>query len=166
MRVTFFYQSPAQPGGPLIAARRQNRPQPILSALCFFLYERRNPPSGGERGHCQPPKRGPGGAHGGEQTNSYNLRRACRRRKSRHQKSPHSGDFWSPPRRGGVLNREGKKVKTKPNNHFLCEKTRLGCVRRYSRLCRVHARRASWGGTEGGGNRGQQTDFRHCNSSE
>lgn len=41
-----------------------------------------------------------------------NLRRACRRRKSRHRKSPQSGVFRCPPRRGGVLNSEGKKDKT------------------------------------------------------
>lgn len=98
--------------GGQIAARGQNRPQSILYALASFFTKEGIPHSGEKGGLCQPPKRGSGGAHGGVQTNTYNLRRACRRRKSRHRKSPQSGVFRCPPRRGGVLNSEGKKDKT------------------------------------------------------
>lgn len=112
MPVTFFtYLRRSRVG-------RQSRPAdrigPSRFCLLFasFFTKEGIPHSGEKGGHCQPPKRGSGGAHGGVQTNTYNLRRACRRRKSRHRKSPQSGVFRCPPRRGGVLNREGKKDKT------------------------------------------------------
>ena len=112
MPVTFFYLSPAKPGGPPIAARIQNRPSRFCMLFASFFTKEGIPHSGEKGGHCQPPKRGSGGAHGGGQTNTYHLRRACRRRKSRHRKSPQSGVFRCPPRRGGVLNSAGKKDKT------------------------------------------------------
>lgn len=82
MPVRFFHLSPAKPGGRQ-ASRPHSGRRTVRNALCFFLHERRNPPSGEKGGGiCQPTKRGSGGVHGGEWTNSLHLRRARCWRKS------------------------------------------------------------------------------------
>lgn len=50
MPVTFFYRSPARPGRRPGSRLRTERKPCLRSALCFFLHERRNPPSGEKGG--------------------------------------------------------------------------------------------------------------------
>ena len=69
-------------------------------------------PVGGERGFCQLPKRGSGGAYGSVQTNTDGLRRV--HRGANRLPNLRVAKIWEFPRRGGVLNSEGKKPKTKP----------------------------------------------------
>ena len=114
MPVTFFYLSPAKPGGPPIAARIQNRPGRFCMLFASLFTKEGIPHSGEKGGIVSRQSEAPAERMAADRQIPIICAELVEGANRGSKNIRKSGYFWNPPRRGGVLNSEGKKVKTKP----------------------------------------------------